>query len=39
MNRNCAPMRAARGDNVVVGHYFPQMVRQAIADARRTLAH
>ncbi len=38
MNRNCSIMRAKRGENVVIGHYFPDMVRQAIADARRTLA-
>src|SRR5215831_9043222 len=29
MNRNCSIMRAARGDNVVICHYFPDMVRQA----------
>lgn len=36
MNRNCSVMRAARG-NVVICHYFPDMVRQAIAEARKTL--
>lgn len=37
MNRNCSIMRAARGDNVSICHYFPDMVKQAIADARHTL--
>lgn len=35
MNRNCSVMRAVRGENVVICHYFPDMVRQAIADARK----
>lgn len=34
MARNCSEMRAARGDVVIV-HYFPDMVRNAIAEARR----
>lgn len=34
MNRNCSLMRAARGDNVVICHYFPGMVSQAIKEAR-----
>lgn len=34
MNRNCSIMRAARGSNVVICHYFPDMVREAISDAR-----
>ncbi len=38
MNRNCTIMRAARGDNVVICHYFPDMVRTAIAEARTWLA-
>lgn len=38
MNRNCSLMRAARGDNVSVGHYFPDMVRNAISQAREVLA-
>lgn len=37
LNRNCSAMRAASGANVVVCHYFPDMVRQALADARATL--
>lgn len=37
MNRNCSAMRAARGDNAVICHYFPDMVRQAIAEARDTI--
>lgn len=37
MNRNCEPMRKARGANVCIGHYFPGMVAEAIKDARRTL--
>lgn len=38
MNRNCTIMRAARGDNVVICHYFPGMVSQAIGEARAALA-
>lgn len=34
LDRNCSVMRAARGENVHVCHYFPDMVRTAIADAR-----
>lgn len=37
MNRNCSIMWEARGYNVSICHYFPGMVRQAIADARETL--
>jgi hypothetical protein len=37
MNRNCTIMRAARGENAVVCHYFPSMVRQAISEARAAL--
>lgn len=37
MNRNCSIMRAARGENVTICHYFPDMVRTAIADARRNV--
>lgn len=38
MNRNCSEMRAARGGNVCIGHYFPDMVRTAIDNARDWLA-
>lgn len=38
LNRNCSIMRAERGDNVVICHYFPDMVRQAISAARAHLA-
>lgn len=38
MNRNCEPMRAAKGNNVVICHYFPDMVRTALANARENLA-
>lgn len=34
MNRNCQPMRDARGQNVMIGHYFPDMVRTACDQAR-----
>ncbi|WLJ71174.1 hypothetical protein [Sphingomonas phage Carli] len=34
MNRNCSIMRAARGANVVICHYFPGMVAEACEDAR-----
>lgn len=37
LNRNSSIMRAARGDNVAICHYFPSMVSEAIADARKTL--
>jgi hypothetical protein len=38
MNRNSSIMRATRGDDVVfICHYFPSMVAEAIADARKTL--
>jgi hypothetical protein len=37
MNRNCSIMRAACGDNAVICHYFPGMVRCAIAEARKAL--
>lgn len=39
MHRNCSIMRAAKGENVAIGHYFPDMVRTAVADARRWLAN
>jgi hypothetical protein len=38
MNRNCSIMRAAKGGNVSICHYFPAMVSQAIADARGWMA-
>lgn len=38
MNRNCSIMRAARADNVVICHYFPDMVRIACGYAREFLA-
>jgi hypothetical protein len=37
LNRNSSIMRAALGHNTSLGHYFPSMVSEAIADARRTL--
>lgn len=37
MNRNCEPMRAQSGDNVMICHYFPDMVRQACRQAREAL--
>ncbi len=37
MNRNCEAMRAARGENVIICHYFPGMVKEAIAAARECL--
>lgn len=42
-NRNCTIMRLARAGSVdakySICHYFPDMVRQAIRDARRTLCN
>lgn len=37
MNRNCSIMRAARGGNVCICHYFPGMVSEAISAARKAL--
>ena len=37
MNRNCSLMRAARGEKVCICHYFPSMVKEAIAAARETI--
>lgn len=34
MNRNCEEMREVRGPNCCIGHYFPDMVREAISAAR-----
>jgi hypothetical protein len=36
MNRNCSIMRAKRGD-LTICHYFPDMVRNAISEARNAL--
>jgi len=36
MNRNCSIMRAAKG-TIVICHYFPGMVAEAIKEARATL--
>lgn len=35
MNRNCSIMRAKLGQNVSICHYFPDMVREAVNEARR----
>jgi hypothetical protein len=37
LNRNSSIMRAAKGERAVICHYFPDMVRGAIRDARNTL--
>ena len=37
MNRNCSIMRAKKGGNVSICHYFPDMVRIAVAEARETI--
>jgi hypothetical protein len=39
MERNCSLMRAARGDNVAICSYFPEMVREAIGEARKAIAN
>lgn len=39
MNRNCSTMRAAHGERVCICHYFPDMVREAIREARAVLAN
>ncbi len=38
LNRNCSEMKAIRGENVCIGHYFPDMVRQACKEARQQLS-
>lgn len=38
MNRNCSVLRTARG-NVSICHYFPDMVREAVAAARASIAN
>ena len=38
MNRNCEAYRAVHGANCVVCHYFPDMVREAIRQARDALS-
>lgn len=37
LDRNCSIMRAARGENVAICHYFPGMVGAAIHQAREVL--
>jgi hypothetical protein len=37
LNRNSSIMRERRGGNAVICHYFPDMVRTACREARRTL--
>lgn len=39
MDRNCSTMKAARGANVCIGHYFPDMVREACGAARTALGN
>jgi len=41
MNRNCSILRKTHpaGPNITICHYFPDMVRQAIAEARALLAN
>lgn len=37
LNRNSSAYRAANGENAVVCHYFPSMVREAVAAARKAI--
>jgi len=37
LNRNCSLMRQARGQNMIICHYFPDMVRIVCDKARTTL--
>ena len=37
MTRNCSLMLKARGQNVAICHYFPDMVKSAIKDARANI--
>ena len=39
MNRNCTYMRVTKGYDAVIGHYFPDMVREAIQEARVALSN
>jgi hypothetical protein len=39
LDRNSSIMRASRGSNVYICHYFPSMVGEACREARKTLAH
>lgn len=39
MNRNCEAFRAKHGEKSAIGHYFPEMVRNAITEARDYLAN
>ena len=38
MNRNCSLMRAAKGERISICHYFPDLVREAINEARNAIA-
>ena len=38
MARNCSIVRAERGENACIGHYFPSMVTDAVAEARANVA-
>jgi hypothetical protein len=38
MNRNCEEMRKARG-NCSIGHYFPDMINNAISESRDHIAN
>ena len=37
LNRNSSIMRAAKGQNTSICHYFPGMVSEAISEARKTI--
>ena len=39
LNRNSSIMRAACGEHCAIGHYFPDMVREALRAARAALAN
>ncbi len=38
MSRNCSAMRTVNGQNSCICHYFPEMIREAIRNARNTCA-
>ncbi len=38
LNRNSSVMRAIRGERTIVSHYFPDMIRTAMSEARKRLA-
>ncbi len=38
LNRNCSLMQQERGENISICHYFPNMVRTACLEARKSIS-